>query len=46
MLYPGSGVPSKKPSEDKRKQMERKLAKKMDDFSSKRTAKKPGKDEK
>lgn len=45
VLYPGSGVPSKKPSEDKRKQLERKLAKKMDNFNSKRAAKKPGKEE-
>ncbi|KAK8384380.1 hypothetical protein O3P69_009288 [Scylla paramamosain] len=45
VLYPGSGVPSKKPKEDKRKHLERKLAKKMDDFSTKRTVKKSDKKE-
>ncbi|XP_071535256.1 DNA-binding protein SMUBP-2-like [Panulirus ornatus] len=44
VLYPGSGIPSKKPSEAKRKQMQRKLDKKLDEFSNQRRAKKAGKD--
>ncbi|XP_066946913.1 DNA-binding protein SMUBP-2-like isoform X2 [Macrobrachium rosenbergii] len=44
VLYPGSGVPSKKPSEEKRKQMQKKLEKKMGDLESQRKPKKSSKD--
>nr|XP_045602750.1 DNA-binding protein SMUBP-2-like [Procambarus clarkii] len=44
VLYPGSGIPSKKPNEAQRKQMQRKLDKKMEGFSKQRQAKKPSKD--
>ncbi|KAK7023360.1 DNA-binding protein SMUBP-2 [Halocaridina rubra] len=46
VLYPGSGIPSKKPPDDKRKQMQRKLDKKMEDLSSQRKAKKSTKNTK
>ncbi|XP_053648045.1 DNA-binding protein SMUBP-2 isoform X2 [Cherax quadricarinatus] len=46
VLYPGSGIPSKKPGEAQRKQMHRKLEKKMEEFSKQRQAKKPSKNAK
>lgn len=44
VLYPGSGIPTKKPSEVRRKQLERKIDKKLEEFSSQRRAKKSEKD--
>ncbi|XP_064096292.1 DNA-binding protein SMUBP-2-like [Macrobrachium nipponense] len=44
VLYPGSGVPSKKPSGERRKQMQKKLEKKMDELESQRKSKKSSKD--
>ncbi|CAL4091423.1 unnamed protein product, partial [Meganyctiphanes norvegica] len=42
-IYPGSGIPSKKPDHAKRKQLERKLNKKMNEYTDDRKTKKPDK---
>ncbi|ROT82347.1 putative DNA-binding protein SMUBP-2-like isoform X1 [Penaeus vannamei] len=44
VIYPGSGIPSKKPKDAKRKQLQRNLDKKLGDLTSQRQSKKPGKD--
>ncbi|XP_076044984.1 DNA-binding protein SMUBP-2-like [Oratosquilla oratoria] len=44
VLYPGSGIPSKKPDPTKRVHLQRKLDKKLEDMEGKRKQKKPGKE--
>ncbi|XP_042883437.1 DNA-binding protein SMUBP-2-like [Penaeus japonicus] len=44
VLYPGSGIPSKKPKESKRKLLQKNLDKKLNDLTSQRQSKKPSKD--